>query len=57
VKGGLAVFRRLKYRALATTALELAGFGLIVTGIWHVSTVAGWITAGVALVAVGVLAA
>ena len=57
MKGGLAVFRRLKYRALATTALELAGFGLIVTGIWHVSTVAGWITAGVALVAVGVLAA
>ena len=50
-------FRRLKFRSLATTVLELAGFAMIVTGIWQVSTVAGWISAGLALVLVGVLAA
>ena len=46
-----------KPRTLLTTLAELAGFGLISNGIWQISEPAGWISAGVSLVLVGVLQA
>jgi hypothetical protein len=42
-------------RKRLTTALEIAGFALITAGFWVLSTVAGLIAAGVALITLGVL--
>ena len=42
-------------RKWATTSLEIAGFALIVVGIWTVSLTAGLIAAGAALILLGVL--
>jgi hypothetical protein len=46
-----------KPRGWLTTVAELAGFSLIVAGVWRVSTTAGLIAAGLALILVGVLEA
>lgn len=40
-------------RSIATTGMELAGFGLIVAGLWVISVPVAAIVAGVLLVAVG----
>jgi small neutral amino acid transporter SnatA (MarC family) len=44
-------------RSVITTLLEVAGFGLIVAGVWRVSVTAGVIAAGCALILIGVLEA
>ena len=41
-------------RKWATSVLEIAGFALIVSGMWTVSVTAGLVTAGAALVLIGV---
>ena len=40
-------------RSIATTALELSGFGLIVAGLWAVSVPLAAIVAGMLMVTVG----
>ena len=40
-------------RKWLTTSLEIAGFALIVVGIWTISITAGLIAAGAALVLIG----
>lgn len=43
----------LKPRPVVTTWLEVAGFGLIVYGIWRISVTCGLIAAGCALILIG----
>jgi hypothetical protein len=59
VKGSAVRLRSFigKPRGWLTTVAELAGFGLIVAGVWRVSVTAGLIAAGLALILVGVLEA
>lgn len=40
-------------RSIATTGIELAGFGLIVAGLWAISVPLAAIVAGVMMVTVG----